>query len=618
MAASLINLQGIALTFGGTPLLTGADLNITPGARICLVGRNGSGKSTLMKVAAGLLDFDAGERFTHPDANIRYLPQEADFSNCKTTREAVEAGLGPTDDAYKAHMLLNELGLTGEEDAKNLSGGEARRTAIVQAIVSRPDVLLLDEPTNHLDISAIDWLEAHLKPLKAAIVTISHDRRFLENMSRATVWLDRGRTKRLDNSFGAFENWRDQELENEEKARHKLDRKIAREEQWLHGGGISGRRKRNMRRVGELKRMRLERAQRRSVQGSVKLEATDGNLASRLVFEAIGISKTYGDTDIVKSFSTRVLRGDRVGIVGPNGTGKTTLLNLVTGGLKPDTGRVRAGKNLQVVTMDQKRETLKPKATVAETLTGGSGDQVILKDRSRHVVGYMKDFLFSPEQARTPVSVLSGGERCRLMLARALARPSNVLVLDEPTNDLDLETLDLLEEMLADYEGTVILVSHDRDFLDRIVTSVIVSDGGGRWIEYAGGYADMLAQRNGVPPRANNATNDPVEDVTRKKPSRDKTATPDVKATSKRTVDAKRTKLSFKDVHALQTLPGQIEALQSETAKLEAQLSASDSYAKDPQAFDAATKRLAQAMDELASAENLWLELEMKREEIEG
>ncbi len=623
MAASLITLQDIHLTFGGTPLLTGAELNIVPGDRICLVGRNGSGKSTLMKIAAGLVEVDSGKLFFHPDASIRYLPQEVDFSAFETSLEAAHAGLGPFGDTYEVQILLEELGLSGEESTATMSGGEARRTALVQALVARPDVLLLDEPTNHLDIIAIDWLEAHLKPLKSAIVIISHDRRFLENMSRSTVWLDRGKTRRLEKGFSQFESWRDHLLETEEKENHKLNRKIAREVQWMHGG-VSGRRKRNQRRVAELAQMRRERNNRRHVPGAVKLEVSEGALGGKLVSEAVGISKSFGAQKIVDNFSTKILRGDRIGIIGQNGAGKTTLLNMLTGGLKPDSGRIRLGKNLQMVTLDQKRETLNLDKTLAETLTGSGSDQVIINDKPRHVIGYMKDFLFQPEQARSAVSVLSGGERCRLMLARALAKPSNILVLDEPTNDLDLETLDLLQEMIAEYDGTVLLVSHDRDFIDRVVTSVIVSEGDGLWVEYAGGYSDAVAQRAGRAP----VGDDKVEGRNGKKRRETNTgnkpgAQADVfinneNVRSATALKVSRKKLSFKDKHALDTLPGDIENLQREIGMLESKLADPGLFANDAKSFENYSRRLPEAQEALAKMEEQWLELEMKREEIEG
>src|ERR1700758_5722084 len=494
MAPPLIQLKDIALTFGGTPLLSSVELSVSPSERVCLIGRNGSGKSTLLKIAAGLVEPDKGSRFVQPGATIRYLPQEPDFSGHATTLSYVEAGLAPGDDHYAARYLLEQLGLNGDENPENLSGGEARRAALARVLAPSPDILLLDEPTNHLDLPTIEWLENELDGRRCALVLISHDRRFLVNLSRATAWLDRGEIRQVDRGFAAFEAWRDEVLAEEEREQHKLDRKIVNEEHWLRYG-VSGRRKRNVKRLGNLFALREQRRNYRGAAGNANLAAAEAEKSGRLVIEAKGISKAYGERKIVENFSIRVQRGDRLGIVGPNGAGKTTLVNLLTGADAPDSGSVRLGANIEMATLDQHRESLDPKATLAKAPTGGRGDQIMVGGRPRHVIGYMKDFLFAGEQRGTPLEALSGGERGRLMLARALAKPSNLLVLDEPTNDLDLETLDVLEEMLGDYEGTVILISHDRDFLDRVVTSVIVPEGNDRWIEYAGGYTDMLAQR---------------------------------------------------------------------------------------------------------------------------
>ena len=604
MAAALLTLRDIHLTFGGTPLLEGADLNVEPGDRLCLVGRNGSGKSTLMKIAAGLVEPDSGERFIHPNASVRYLQQEPDFGEVSTVLAYVEGGLGPTDDPYRARKLVDDFGMTGDEDPAHLSGGEARRAALARALVANPDVLLLDEPTNHLDLPAIEWLEKTINGLRAAIVLISHDRRFLETLSKKTLWIDRGVTRELPEGFAHFEAWRDKVLDEEEAERHKLDRKIVRENQWMHGG-VTGRRKRNVRRVRELKAMRQEVREQRHVQGNVRLAATDGGTSSRLIVEALNVSKSYGDTVIVRDFSTTILRGDRIGLVGPNGAGKTTLLRMLTGDLAPDSGTIRLGQSLELVNLDQKRDELKPEWTLGEALTNGRGDQVSVNGKVRHVVSYMKDFLFTSEQVRSPMKVLSGGERGRLMLARALAKPSNVLVLDEPTNDLDLETLDLLQEMLADYPGTVILVSHDRDFLDRVVASVIAAEGEGQWTEYPGGYSDMLSQRKGA-------------DLARRAAL--ETATPgsgSSTAASSEPPKSKR-KLSFKDKHALETLPARIEALQSDIAKLQTKLADATLYTKDPKTFATTTAALAKSQADLSAAEENWLELEMRRQELES
>jgi len=595
MAPPLLLLQDIRLSLGSAPLLDGADLGVGAGERICLVGRNGSGKSTLLKVAAGLLQADSGKRFLQPGTTVRYLPQEPDLSGYKSTLAYVEDGMGPGDDLHRARSLLDQLGLTGEEDPAHLSGGQMRRCALARTLAPSPDLLLLDEPTNHLDLPAIEWLEAELNSLRAGLVLISHDRRLLETLSRSIVWLDGGVTRRIDRGFAHFEAWRDEVEEQAERDQHKLGRQIAREEDWLRYG-VTARRKRNVRRLGELGALRQKRREARGSDGPLRLIASEADLSGKLVAVAEHVSRAFDGTEVVHDLTMRVLRGDRLGIVGPNGAGKTTLLRLLTGVDQPDSGTVKLGASLAEVTLDQQRATLDPNATLADTLTNGGGDTVLVGTERRHVISYMKDFLFKPEQARTPVGVLSGGERGRLMLACAMARPSNLLVLDEPTNDLDLETLDLLQEMLADYPGTVLLVSHDRDFLDRVVTSTLAAEGAGRWVEYAGGYSDMLVQR-GVPATVV---------AGRVRPGSPKAAPG---RTSPR-------KMTFKDKHALETLPKQMEATSAEIARLQRRLSDSNLYRKDPNGFRMLTESLTKAQADLAAAEERWLELEMMREEL--
>jgi ABC transport system ATP-binding/permease protein len=602
MAPPLIQLKDIKLTFGGSPLLTGVELNVSANERVALIGRNGSGKSTLLKIAAGSVEPDSGSRFVQPGSTIRYLPQEPDFGEHKTTLAYVEGGLGPGDDRYQARYLLEQLGLTGEEDPAHVSGGEARRAALARVLAPSPDILLLDEPTNHLDLPTIEWLEAELEGRRSALVLISHDRRFLTNLSRATAWLDRGQVRQIDRGFAAFEAWRDEVLAEEERDQHKLDRKIVNEEHWLRYG-VSGRRKRNVKRLGNLHALREQRRTYKGTAGGANLVAAEAEKSGRLVIEAKNIEKSWGDRRIVDGFSIRVQRGDRIGVVGPNGAGKTTLVNLLTGAIATDSGSIRFGANIEMATLDQHRESLDPKSTLAEALTGGRGDHVIVGDKPKHVIGYMKDFLFAQEQRGTPLEALSGGERGRLMLARALAKPSNLLVLDEPTNDLDLETLDVLEEMLGDYDGTVILISHDRDFLDRVVTSVIVPEGGGRWIEYAGGYSDMLLQRGADLKREHARAAAATEE---KKEARPAAPSP-----------APRRRLSFNEKHALETLPRTIEKLQAEIAKQQGLLDDPDLYRKDRKKFDETSAAIAAAQIELAAAEDRWLELEVLREEIE-
>ncbi|MDV6225668.1 ATP-binding cassette domain-containing protein [Nitratireductor aquimarinus] len=602
MAPPLLKLDGIRLTFGGTPLLDGASLMVGPGERLALVGRNGSGKSTLLKIAAGLVEPQDGEVFRQPTATVRYLPQSPDWQGFSTVRAYVEAGLGPADDINRVALVIDRLGLSGDEDPATLSGGEARRAALARVLAPEPDLLLLDEPTNHLDLATIEWLEEELQRTSSALVTISHDRRFLERVSRATVWLDRGVTRRLDKGFAHFEDWRDQVLEEEERDQHKLARKIEREEHWLRYG-VTARRKRNVRRLGELHALREKHRSHRGAEGVATMTASDAAESGKLVIEAKGLAKSYDGLQVVKDFSTRILRGDRVGLVGPNGAGKTTLINLLTGKLDPDEGSLRLGANLEIAILDQKR-ALDPLETLSHFLTDGRGDSVVVNGQERHVVSYMKDFLFKPEQARTPIRELSGGERARLVLARLLARPANLLVLDEPTNDLDMETLDLLQELVEGFPGTVLLVSHDRDFLDRTVTSTIAPAGDGRWIEYAGGYADMMAQRKG-------------EELERRKA---RTAEQQ-KTRSAGNAGAPRAaskKLSYKQKFALETLPKKIDELADEIAALEKKLADPNLYTRDAAAFQRFSKELDDARASSEKMEEEWLELEMLREEIEG
>jgi ATP-binding cassette subfamily F protein uup len=599
--APLLQLKDITLTFGGTPLLSSAELSVGPGERVSLVGRNGTGKSTLLKVAAALVEPDRGSVFIQPGAMVRYLPQEPDLSGFASTLAYVEAGLRPSDDRHAARRLLEQLGLTGQEDPANLSGGEARRASLARVLAANPDILLLDEPTNHLDLTTIEWLEQDLASRRAALVIVSHDRRLLSTLSRSTVWLDRGQTRRLERGFAHFEEWRDAVLAEEERDQHKLNRKIVAEEHWMRYG-VTGRRKRNMRRVGQLQALREQRRSYRATAGNAIITAGSATPSGALVIEAAGVGKSYDGRPIVSDFSIRIQRGDRIGIVGPNGSGKTTLINMLTGVLPPDKGSVRLGSTLAVATLDQHRDSLDPNVTVTEALTEGHGDTVMVNGNAKHVVSYMKDFLFASEQAHTPLGKLSGGERGRLMLARVLAKPSNLLVLDEPTNDLDMETLDVLEEMLAEYPGTVLLISHDRDFLDRLVSGVIVPEGDGRWTEYAGGYSDMLAQRGAdlkrenSKPRARKAPREAASVATGARP-------------------AKR-RLTFSDKHALETLPKTIAKLRTEIDELQVKLGDPQFYARDRAAFEKVTAALGELQLKIAAAEEQWLELEILREEL--
>ena len=595
MAAPLLLLDDITLTLGGAPLLDGASISVAAGERVCLVGRNGSGKSTLLRIAEGTLQPDGGTRFLQPGCTIGALRQEPDLSGFATVLEYASAGLDPDDPGHRAAALLDALGLTGREDPTTLSGGEARRAALARTLAPAPDLLLLDEPTNHLDMPSIAWLERELASLGSAIVMISHDRRLLQTLSRSVVWLDRGTTRRLDQGFARFESWREETLAQEERDAHKLDRQIAREEHWIRYG-VTARRKRNVRRVGELAALRAQRRDAVANPSGLRLQAHAADLSGKLVAVAEAACKSYDGRAIVTDLDLRVLRGDRLGIVGANGAGKTTLLRLLTGIEPPDQGRVAIGTALSMVTLDQQRRALDPAATLSDTLTGGGGDMVQVGAERQHVIGYMKQFLFRPEQARTPTRVLSGGERARLMLACALARPSNLLVLDEPTNDLDLETLDLLQEMLDAYAGTVLLVSHDREFLDRVATSVLAAEEGGRWQEYAGGFSDMLAQGGtlaGV--AAPTARAQPRHPPAALSPMR---------------------KLSFKDKHMLEQLPEQIERHEREIERLRGILGDPTLYSRDRSAFTQAGAALETAEAALRASEEHWLRLELLRESL--
>jgi ATP-binding cassette subfamily F protein uup len=548
------------------------------------------------------VEADSGTRFAQPGATIRYLPQEPDLSGYASTRDYVEAGLNPHEDPNRAFYLLGNLGLSGDENPATLSGGEARRAALARALAPRPDILLLDEPTNHLDVNAIEWLEGELKALRGALVLISHDRRFLENLSRVTVWLDRGQTHRLEKGFSAFEAWRDEMLEKEEVERHKLERRIAAEEDWVRYG-VSGRRKRNVGRLERLRGMRKERREQIRQIGTVKMEAAEGTGSGTKVIDAKGLGFAYdgADQEIVRDVSLRIHRGDRIALVGPNGVGKTTLLKLLTGKLEPQRGNVKLGQGLLMAELDQNRSRLHPDQSLAAAVTDGSGDTVMVAGKPRHVMNYLQDFLFTPQQARTPVKVLSGGERARLLLAKLFAQPSNFLVLDEPTNDLDLETLDLLEEVIAGYPGTALLVSHDRDFLDRVATSIVLAEGDGRFTEYAGGYGDMLAQREGKAAAA------PSEKARPK-------AAPKPEAPRRASVS----KMNFADMHALKVLPEKIAAAELRMAELEQGLADAGLYARDPARFSKLSGELAQLREQKDADEERWLTLEMAREALEA
>ena len=598
----LLALRDVRLTFGGTPLFEGVTTWVAKGDKTCLVGRNGSGKATLLKVLAGEIAPDSGERFVQPGARIAVLPQDP-IIIAASVADYVAQGLPPAerDQMFRVDAVLDAVGIDGTRDPVALSGGEGRRAALARALVGQPDALLLDEPTNHLDLPTILWLEQWLAAYGGALVMISHDRRFLDTVSRQTLWLERGVVRRAEFGFTGFPAWQEETLAAEEAELGRMDTRMRQELHWL-SRGVTARRKRNMGRLRALQHLRHDRAERKSAVlaagRQAALAAESGEISGRLVIEADGVTKRFDDKRIVEDFSTRILRGDRVGLIGPNGAGKTTLLRLLTGELEPDSGTVRLGTNLEAAYFDQRRAALDPEKSVWDTLTDGRGDNVWVRGRPQHVVGYMKDFLFSEAQARTPVRALSGGERNRLLLAKLLAKPSNLLILDEPTNDLDMDTLDLLEEVLADYDGTLLVVSHDRDFLDRLVTSVIAVEGDGEVAEYVGGYSDYLRQR---PARDDNAAPRPA---------------PKPQAAPR--PQSPRTRLSYNETRELDQLPGRIDGLVAEIARLEAELADPGLYARDAIRFSVAASRAEAARAELEAAEERWLELEAKREEAAG
>ncbi len=508
--APLLQLTDLSLTFGGNPLFDAISLAVQEGDRLALVGRNGSGKSTLMKVMAGLVEADQGTRSVSPGVTAGYMEQDPDLSGFATLGDYATSGLAPEQE-FQVAVAAEGLGFDPETPTGTASGGERRRAALARLMAGAPELMLLDEPTNHLDIAAIEWLEARLAETRAAYVIISHDRALLRRLTRATLWLDRGGLRRREQGFKGFEEWREEIWAEEDLARHKLDRKIKAEARWAVEG-ISARRKRNMGRVRALQDLRAERAAQIRRQGTAAMTLESGTASGKRVIEAKGLTKRFGDKIIVQGFDLRVLRGDRVAFVGPNGVGKSTLLRLLTGEETPDAGTVALGTNLEIAVFDQSRAALDPEASLWDNMTGdprmrvaGASDQVLVRGVPRHVVGYLKDFLFDERQARAPVKSLSGGERARLLLARLMAQASNLLVLDEPTNDLDVETLDLLQEILGDYDGTVLLVSHDRDFIDRVATQTVAMEGGrqggglSRWLERLCRASGRSGQRRARP-----------------------------------------------------------------------------------------------------------------------
>ncbi len=596
----ILTIKGARLSFGTNELFTNVELYINRGDKISLVGRNGCGKSTLLKVIARDIEPDAGEIFVQPGVKVSYMPQDPDFSGYATLREVVLSGLPEHErgQEYRADILIEQFDIRAEQSPEQSSGGERKKAALAKALINEPDILLLDEPTNHLDMPTIEKLEKIIADFRGAVILISHDRMFLSNTSRTTFWLDRGILRRNNKGFRYFEEWQEQVIDQEIIEQKYLNKKIEEETEWLHKG-VTARRKRNQGRLRRLQQLRQERREQIRQIGSVKLEVEEGELRSKMVIEAKHVCKAFGDREIVKDFSTRIIKGNKIGIVGPNGAGKTTLIKLLTKRLEPDSGHVRIGKNLEEAYFDQNRLTLDPKKTLWKTLCN-EGDHIFVRGSYRHVVAYLKDFLFRPDQAQCPVSALSGGEKNRLMLAVALAQPSNFLVLDEPTNDLDMDTLDLLQEVLDEYEGTILLVSHDRDFIDRVVTSVIYMPGDGSVSEHAGSYSDLLEKlKSKIPAKKENK----------------KEALPKKEETPKS--ETKKTgRLSYNQQRLLEILPGKISELEKQIGDTEAALSDSSLYTENPEKFDALTTQLEELKAELEKSENQWLEIEMLRESI--
>jgi ATP-binding cassette subfamily F protein uup len=597
--APLLQLSGISLTFGGNPVFDDLSLTVQPGDRIALVGRNGSGKSTLMKVMAGLVEADRGSRVIPPGVTVGYMEQEPDLSRFATLGDFAASNL-PDGMDYRLAVVAEGLKFKPETPVATASGGERRRAALAKLLAEAPELMLLDEPTNHLDIQAIEWLEAELSQTRAAFVLISHDRAFLRALSKATLWIDRGEVRRRDAGFDGFEDWRETVWAEEDEARHKLDRKIKHEAKWAVEG-ISARRKRNQGRVRALQALRAERKSQIRRQGTAAFALESGPTSGKKVIEAQGLTKAYGDKTIVNGFDLRVLRGDRVAFVGPNGVGKTTLLKMLTGEVQPDSGTVTLGTNLEIAIFDQTRTRLDLEASLWDNLTvdplmrvSGASDQVMVRGTPKHVVAYLKDFLFDEAQARAPVRSLSGGERARLLLAKLMAQPSNLLILDEPTNDLDVETLDLLQDILGDYDGTVLLVSHDRDFIDRVATATVAMEGEGRVQAYPGGWSDYIAQR----PEA-----DTVVDKTSARPAA-------ASATAaKAEIAAKSSSLSFTERKRLDDLPDLIARLESEIGKLSQLLADPELFTREPVKFRKATEALTERQAALEAAESEWLDL---------
>ena len=598
MAAPILSWEGLSLHQGSGWLFSDLDLAIGERDRLALIGRNGAGKTTLLRMIAGQIEADKGKRSIRPGTRIVMLEQDPFFTGFDTLLDFALSGKDAPA-RHEVEAIAGQLGIDLSRNAASASGGERRRAALARALASDPDILLLDEPTNHLDLAAIEWLESWLSRFNGAFVVISHDRTFLTRLTRSTFWIDRGTIRRKDVGFGGYEAWMEQVFAEEARAADKLDAKLKIEAHWLERG-VTARRKRNQGRLEKLWEMRAQRAAMLQPTGTAKIALGSDDSKTKAVIVADKVSKAFGERTIIKDFTLRIMRGDRIGVVGANGTGKSTLLKLLTGELQPDIGTVTLAKTLDAVIIDQQRSLLTPDKRLRDVLAEG-GDWVDVRGVRKHVQGYLKDFLFDPGMADARVGTLSGGEQSRLLLAREFARLSNLLVLDEPTNDLDLETLDLLQEVIADYEGTVLIVSHDRDFLDRTVTITLGLDGSGRVDVVAGGYADWEKQR-----KARSASS--------AKPARTAQTAPSSSATPP-PPPARKAKLSYKDQRDYELLPKRIEEIDAAIARDETLLSDATLYTRDPARFAALTEAIAKARAEKDAAEERWLEL---AEQVEG
>jgi ATP-binding cassette subfamily F protein uup len=592
MAAATLSYEDLGLVQGEGWLFRHLDVHIRPRDRLALIGRNGAGKTTLLKCLAGLIDTDEGKRTIVPGSRVVLLEQDPDMGDHATLFDWVLDG-SDAPETHEAAAIADQIGLDLSRPVATASGGERRRAAITRALAQEPDVLFLDEPTNHLDLSGIEWLEDWLNRFTGAFIVISHDRTFLTRLTKSCLWLDRGHLRRAEIGFGGFEAWMEKAYEEEARAAEKLDAKLALELRWLERG-VTARRRRNQGRLAKLQDMRAQRAAMIGGPGTAKLAVAKDDVRSKAVIDADRVSKNYGDRQIIRDFTLRIQRGDRIGIVGPNGAGKTTLLKLLTGELAPDEGKVERAKTLSGIVIDQQRKLMDPAKRVRDVLAEG-GDWIDVRGTKKHIKGYLKEFLFSPELTEAPVGSLSGGERSRLLLAREFAREANLLVLDEPTNDLDLETLDLLQEVIADYEGTVLIVSHDRDFLDRTVTVTLGLDGSGRVDIVAGGYEDWARRRRMQAAPVSKPNAPPVTEDRRPAPS---------------------AKLSYKDQRDLDRLPGEIERLEAQIAATEDVLADPDLYVRDPKRFADLSDQAAKLRTEKHAAEERWLEVAEMAEEL--